>query len=160
MNHKQPFDRSIVIQLLVAALVLGTVFFASYKPLLLKLGPQPIDTLIVKETYVYFGIDSDSLSIESYPVLKAIGSDTNRVGVLKVIANADSTGTKEHNLALSKKRAWVVTATLVEFGVKPDSIATLGLGDFKPLSTNTTEQGRQLNRSAIVRYTIKERIFK
>lgn len=50
------------------------------------------------------------------------------------------------NLALSTKRAALVVAALVEGGVRPDRIETVGKGDTQPLTSNATAAGRARNR--------------
>jgi type VI secretion system protein ImpK len=50
------------------------------------------------------------------------------------------------NLTLSAKRAALVVAALIEAGVQPGRIETVGKGDTQPLASNATAAGRARNR--------------
>ncbi len=58
----------------------------------------------------------------------------------------DSTGTKDYNLDLSRRRAESVKDRLVSLGVEPDRISTRGYGESYPVASNDNSGGRQLNR--------------
>ena len=57
-----------------------------------------------------------------------------------------SSGRYESNWALSTARAVEVVTFLQENGVSPKKIAAAGYGEFDPVSSNETEEGRALNR--------------
>ncbi|TXT37435.1 MAG: putative Inner membrane lipoprotein yiaD precursor [Comamonadaceae bacterium] len=59
---------------------------------------------------------------------------------------ADSTGTTEHNQALSERRANAVRNALQDLGVAPERIAIRGYGESYPVAANDTAANRQLNR--------------
>jgi outer membrane protein OmpA-like peptidoglycan-associated protein len=65
---------------------------------------------------------------------------------LVVAGHTDSTGAEAYNQTLSERRAEVVRNTLAGNGVNPNRIRTIGYGETKPVASNTTESGRQLNR--------------
>lgn len=58
----------------------------------------------------------------------------------------DSRGTREHNMALSEKRAETVKNQLVSRGVAADRITTVGKGPDEPVASNQTPEGRANNR--------------
>jgi outer membrane protein OmpA-like peptidoglycan-associated protein len=58
----------------------------------------------------------------------------------------DSTGSADHNLALSTRRADAVRAALVEAGVGAARISTQGFGEAYPVAGNADAGGRQMNR--------------
>ncbi len=58
----------------------------------------------------------------------------------------DSTGTDEHNLDLSRRRADTVKAYLMLYGISQSRLETTGLGESKPVGEDATEEGRALNR--------------
>ncbi|MDC1024496.1 OmpA family protein [Flavobacteriales bacterium] len=60
--------------------------------------------------------------------------------------HTDSIGNSNSNLLLSKNRAQSVYDYLVSKSVKNDKISFKGFGDKVPISTNSTELGRSLNR--------------
>jgi outer membrane protein OmpA-like peptidoglycan-associated protein len=65
---------------------------------------------------------------------------------LDVEGHTDSVGSDEYNQSLSEKRAEAVRAYLTQQGVPPDSISAAGFGKARPVATNDTAEGRQLNR--------------
>jgi len=60
--------------------------------------------------------------------------------------HADSTGSNEYNLGLSKRRAKSILDALVESGVAPERLASEGYGSRFPVATNETREGRERNR--------------
>lgn len=68
---------------------------------------------------------------------------------VEIQGHADTTGTKEANRILSKKRAQVVTDQLIKLGIPKDSIYAVGYGDLVPVADNGTEEGRLKNRRIV-----------
>ena len=60
--------------------------------------------------------------------------------------HTDSTGTEEHNQALSERRAGAVENYLVGRGVEGGRIAAIGYGEGEPVADNSTDSGRRQNR--------------
>ena len=75
---------------------------------------------------------------------------------VQIEGNADSTGTEEHNQALSENRAQAVLDYLVAHGVPKDRLGSKGMSSSKPLDTNATAAGRENNRRVefVVRFVI------
>jgi outer membrane protein OmpA-like peptidoglycan-associated protein len=65
---------------------------------------------------------------------------------IQVAGYTDSTGSEAYNLKLSQRRAAAVKIALDAQGVASSRISTLGFGEAKPVASNRTEAGRQLNR--------------
>jgi outer membrane protein OmpA-like peptidoglycan-associated protein len=65
---------------------------------------------------------------------------------LEVDGHTDSVGSDAVNLTLSERRADTVRSYLVAQGVQQDTISAHGFGKDKPVATNDTAAGRQLNR--------------
>ena len=65
---------------------------------------------------------------------------------LEVDGHTDSVGSDAVNLTLSERRADTVRSYLVAQGVPQDTISAHGFGKDKPVATNDTAAGRQLNR--------------
>ena len=65
--------------------------------------------------------------------------------------HADITGTADHNLALSKKRAKSAADYLFKHGIDAKRIKTIGKGSSEPIATNETEEGRRTNRRVEIR---------
>lgn len=67
--------------------------------------------------------------------------------MLEIEGHTDSVGSDELNNRLSQARAESVRDYLAQAGVKPDRIkAVRGFGKTKPIATNDTAAGRQMNR--------------
>jgi outer membrane protein OmpA-like peptidoglycan-associated protein len=98
---------------------------------------------------LYFATNKDIILAKSQPaldeVLAAVNNPEYTFNVLEVEGHTDSTGSKAHNLDLSKRRAQSVATWLVAHGFKGIAIAA-GYGSEKPIATNKTKQGRAENR--------------
>lgn len=66
--------------------------------------------------------------------------------VVMIEGHTDSRGSDSANLDLSRRRGEAVKALFVERGVTPGRIEVLASGESKPIATNDTESGRQMNR--------------
>ena len=66
--------------------------------------------------------------------------------VIRVEGHTDSTGTEKYNLELSARRAVAVKNLIVEKGISANRLETVTYGETRPIATNETEAGRQMNR--------------
>jgi outer membrane protein OmpA-like peptidoglycan-associated protein len=64
---------------------------------------------------------------------------------LMIAGHTDAVGSSQYNQTLSERRAQAAARYLTAQGVSTH-IATVGLGEREPVSSNTTEGGRQQNR--------------
>ncbi len=60
--------------------------------------------------------------------------------------HTDNTGSESHNQALSERRAKAVHDYLIGAGIEASRLRYRGYGPSKPVASNETEAGRQLNR--------------
>jgi NitT/TauT family transport system substrate-binding protein len=105
--------------------------------------------IINKQLSINFVPGSADLMPGSEFTLDALGEMMTSFGntYLQVEGNTDTTGKRDENIELSKKRAESVRAYLVKnFQVPEDRFKTLGLGPDNPVASNKTEAGRQQNR--------------
>ena len=65
---------------------------------------------------------------------------------LEVEGHTDDVGSDDANQRLSERRGESVRAYLVNQGIASATVGTIGLGETKPVATNSTVAGRQLNR--------------
>lgn len=65
---------------------------------------------------------------------------------IEISGHTDNTGNADANLALSKARAQKVSEYLSSAGIPNNRLIYKGYGSTKPISDNTTEDGRQKNR--------------
>ncbi|KPK86996.1 MAG: hypothetical protein AMS27_03655 [Bacteroides sp. SM23_62_1] len=76
---------------------------------------------------------------------------------VELTGHTDAVGADEYNIRLSKRRAESVAEYLIEHGISPDRIATLGIGEAEPIAINKYEdgsdspEGRRLNRHVSVK---------
>ncbi len=63
-----------------------------------------------------------------------------------IIGHTDSKGSKAYNQTLSQNRAKAVKSVMVKKGIDTHRLTTLGMGESKPVRTNSTKDGRSQNR--------------
>lgn len=63
-----------------------------------------------------------------------------------IVGHTDSKGSEEYNMRLSERRATSAASHLMEQGIRPSRVRTLGKGETEPVATNETAEGRQQNR--------------
>jgi outer membrane protein OmpA-like peptidoglycan-associated protein len=77
-----------------------------------------------------------------------IAAVVNRYGEtrLDISGYTDNTGAESYNQALSERRAGAVEGYLLDSGIYPARLTSTGYGELRPIATNSTEEGRRLNR--------------
>jgi len=82
----------------------------------------------------------------------------NKGSLVKIIGHTDNVGSDAYNMSLSQRRANSVANKLVEYGVSPARISTIGMGERSPIATNNTAEGKAKNRriEAILTYPNKQ----
>ena len=60
--------------------------------------------------------------------------------------HTDNIGSESYNLTLSEKRATSVLNYLINKGIDKSRISIIGIGELRPIATNSTARGRALNR--------------
>jgi len=113
------------------------------EPVIQKVEAAPV----ARYAPIQFDFDSFVLKTESYATLDQLSKDLRESNAsITLEGHASAEGTAEYNLQLSKDRADAVKQYLVNSGVSAARITANGYGDTRPISSNTTEQGRILNR--------------
>ncbi len=97
---------------------------------------------------VTFKTDSYDLNAGFFKVLDSVGLVLKEYDktLIEVAGHTDSTGAAEYNQALSERRAQTVATYLAGKGLMEQRIITIGAGEMRPVATNDTAEGRQLNR--------------
>ena len=100
----------------------------------------PQDVLFATDSTVVSGAARGDLmtlasSIQNYPNT-----------TVNVIGHTDNVGDAAYNLDLSQRRAQSVSSILINSGVNPARIRSVGRGEDQPIATNLTPEGRQQNR--------------
>lgn len=97
---------------------------------------------------ITFATNSSDLNGQFFGVLNSVSKvmDEFDQTVVEVAGHTDSTGSNAYNQSLSERRAGSVAQYLQSQGVLNQRLITVGLGEDMPVSDNTTDGGRQLNR--------------
>jgi outer membrane protein OmpA-like peptidoglycan-associated protein len=66
--------------------------------------------------------------------------------IVDIVGHADSDGTDEYNLDLSRRRASSVAQYLVSRNVLADRVYVDGRGESAPIASNATAEGKAQNR--------------
>jgi OOP family OmpA-OmpF porin len=143
----------------------ATVKVREETPVTIQLVPTPKtaavsikkDRLQIKGT-IFFTTDTADIEARSEPLLTEIADVMMRhpeITKVEVQGHTDNTGTADHNLALSQRRAEAVQAWLTRAGVGAERLVAKGYGMEKPLMPNVSAQGRSRNRR--VEFVILER---
>jgi len=107
------------------------------------------DTLNVNlRNDILFDFDSSALRASSRDTLQEFASVLARYPdqSVSVAGHTDSVGTDAYNQNLSEQRAAAVKNYLVSQGVPSSRVQAFGYGESRPVASNTTAEGRQLNR--------------
>ena len=69
---------------------------------------------------------------------------------LKISAHTDAVGSAAYNQVLARRRAAAVAEWFAAAGVPREALGTEGYGELRPTASNTTDEGRERNRRALV----------
>ena len=96
----------------------------------------------------YFEFDDFQIGEASYPILNRVMDIMMKYpGInMEIAAHTDNMGSFEYNMNLSQKRAQSMVKYLVERGLEASRLAGKGYGESRPITSNTTEEGRSINR--------------
>lgn len=109
--------------------------------------PDPCKGRIVLRG-IEFEFDKAKLTGASFAVLDVAISELQRCPNIpvRVEGHTDSIGTEAYNMGLGQRRADSVKSYFVGKGLRAGRITTKSFGESRPIASNDTEEGRQLNR--------------
>lgn len=120
-------------------------------PILVQLPDTPLNQRqknewILKD--IYFEVNATTPLPASKPNLAHVASwiKMNPELNIEIQGHTDNTGNYDKNLNLSLKRAEAVRQALIRQGCKASKLSAVGYGSTQPIATNTTPEGRTLNR--------------
>lgn len=122
------------------------------KPEPVKDTPAPEPAPAPKPDYnfsnIQFEFNSAVLKTSAYTILDKASRELKKDASVKISLSgyASAEGTAEHNMALSAERANAVKTYLINSGVNGNMLNAQGYGEANPVSKNTDEAGRALNR--------------
>ncbi|TAL62207.1 MAG: hypothetical protein EPN85_03145 [Bacteroidetes bacterium] len=97
---------------------------------------------------IFFDFDKATLRAESASELERLTkllTDAPTIEI-EISGHTDNKGSDEYNRKLSQSRAQAVVDYLVKKGIEKSRFTAKGYGKTKPVATNDTDEGRQLNR--------------
>jgi outer membrane protein OmpA-like peptidoglycan-associated protein len=111
---------------------------------------------------IQFALNSSELSETSKTNLTELAGTLKKYDDTNILieGHTDISGTREHNMQLSDKRAESVAAYLEGLGVKSKRITTEGYGPDQPVADNESDYGRQQNRRVEVAIFANEKLKK
>lgn len=97
---------------------------------------------------ILFATDSTAVSGASQNDIFTLASSINRYpnSTVNVVGHTDNVGDAAYNFDLSQRRAQAVASVLINGGVAPQRIRSIGRGEDQPVTTNATPAGRSQNR--------------
>jgi outer membrane protein OmpA-like peptidoglycan-associated protein len=103
---------------------------------------------VVRLNNVFFDFDKFFLRPESFVELDRVVKLLNENPAIEIemSAHTDSKGSDEYNYTLSDNRARSVMEYIISKGISSSRIRSKGYGETKPVVSNDTDEGRQLNR--------------
>ncbi|MEQ1608094.1 MAG: OmpA family protein [Hyphomonadaceae bacterium] len=127
-----------------------------------RAAPPPTDAQIascnetmsrlLNQARIEFSTASADVGATSDNVLTAITrAATHCHGVLQIEGHTDNVGRSAANISLSRRRAEAVREALIARGVAADRLVAQGFGAERPISDNTTDEGRARNRRIEIR---------
>ncbi len=122
---------------------------AAYKEVTLDVKLKKVEvgsTIVLKN--IFFDFDKATLRPESTAELERLTKLLNDNPTIKIeiSGHTDNKGAAQYNLTLSDNRSKSVVDYLVSKGISADRLTWKGYGLTKPIATNDTDEGRQLNR--------------
>lgn len=97
---------------------------------------------------IHFDYDKASIRSSSMTIIRSIAEmmEEHADIRLSIEGHTDDRGAGNYNMELSHARAAAVREALIGLSIDPTRLSTKGLGETRPISTNTTEAGRAINR--------------
>ncbi|WP_316752478.1 OmpA family protein [Pedobacter gandavensis] len=120
-----------------------------------KPAPAPVEEKEAPEekadfnfTNVQFEFNSDVLKTASFGILDQVVSQMKKSpeAILTIHGNSSTEGSAAHNMSLSVDRANAVKSYLVNAGLDGKKLAIKGHGATNPVTKDTSEAGKALNR--------------
>lgn len=104
--------------------------------------------LVTFDSGILFDFDSATLRPEAREKLRRLAESLKKYPDTEVliVGHTDSVGPEAYNQRLSERRAEAAASFLMQQGIRPSRIRTIGKGETEPIASNDTETGRQLNR--------------
>lgn len=117
--------------------------------------PAPVPVVLTADisTPIFFDLNMTVVHADAYSELDEAAKELkeNKGSYMLIDGHADASGIEAKNIGLSYRRANSVKEQLVQRGISPARLKTRGHGSSIPAATNSTAEGRQQNRRAMMR---------
>lgn len=107
------------------------------------------DSQLLLSSKIYFDYNKSDIKEVSYEILDKVAETLiNNPDIIHVSVegHTDNEGTESYNVQLSEDRARAVVEYLIGKSVEKERLSYKGLGFSSPKASNTTEEGRAINR--------------
>lgn len=103
---------------------------------------------ITFDSGILFDVNKSDLRPDAQTNIQKMATVLNKYPDTDVLieGHTDSTGSHDHNMALSIQRAQSVQSQLMASSVTQDRLRVSGYGPDQPVASNSTAEGRQANR--------------
>ncbi len=117
---------------------------------------------ITFDSGLLFDIDKSDLRSQAMINIENLAKTLNKYPDTNILVEGDTddTGSDEYNQQLSERRAQSVSNYLMGLGVPSSRISMVGLGETNPISSNSSEYGRQFNRRVEVAVFANDKLKK
>jgi outer membrane protein OmpA-like peptidoglycan-associated protein len=97
---------------------------------------------------ITFATDSANIAPSFYTPLNNLANSFKQFNqnTIEVVGFTDSTGSRQHNMDLSQRRAQAVSTYLTSQGVDGSRVTVRGMGPDQPIASNADANGRAQNR--------------
>lgn len=97
---------------------------------------------------INFDVSKSTIKAESFTTINRIATFMKEhPGIsFRIDGHTDSDGSDTFNQQLSEDRAEAIKRALIKFGIRESRLDAKGWGESKPIASNTTKEGKALNR--------------
>lgn len=109
---------------------------------------QGDDIKLIMPGNITFATDSANIAPSFYAPLNNLANSFKQFNQnsIEIVGYTDSTGSRQHNMDLSQRRAQSVATYLTSQGVDGTRVSTRGMGPDQPIASNADANGRAQNR--------------
>lgn len=111
---------------------------------------------------ILFAVDKSNLQSQARENIAKLAVILNKYPDTNVLieGHTDSSGSDEHNMTLSRRRAEAVSAELATHGVSSSRFSIVGYGESQPVASNDTVEGKAANRRVELAIMANEKLKK
>ena len=153
-------DNETVVKRIEAPLEFGYYYLDGFElvkiPPIVKTPENPINLLEIPMKVgeniplyqIYFQLNEFEILPRSFKQLDNLIALLSKYEAMKIEiqGHTDDQGSDEYNIQLSTERAQAVYAYLINGGIEQKRLSFQGFGRSKPMTSNTTASGREVNR--------------